>query len=98
MFSRIVVSVTDATNAKLNVHEAVKKDGVTPYPPNTLYQIVVSFKHYLRENGRPDVCFCDSYLSAYDTLQRSLDACMKAEGFGTERKSAQPTTRDMEGL
>ena len=89
------------TDAKLNDHEAVKKDGVTPYPPNPLYQIVVSFKHYLRENGRPDVCFCDSYSSAYNTLRKSLDARMKAliaEGFGTERKSAQTITRDTEGL
>ena len=50
------------------VHEAVKKDGVTSYPPNSLYQIVVSIQHYLRENGRPDVCFFDSHSSAYGSL------------------------------
>ena len=103
----IEASVTDMTDVELNnyvarfVHEAVKKDGVTPYPPNSLYQIVVLIQRYLRESGRPDVSFFDSHSSAYDTLRKSLDARMKAltaEGFGTERKSAQPITRDMESL
>ena len=96
------------TDAQLNnnylahfVHEAVKKDVVTLYPPNSLYQIVVSIHRYLRESGRPDVSFFDSHSLAYDTLRKSLDVRMKAltaEGFGTERNSAQPITNDMESL
>ena len=59
----IEASVTDMTDTEMNnylacfVHEAVKKDSVTPYPPNSLYQIVVSIQRYLRESGRPDVSF-----------------------------------------
>ena len=56
-------SVTSMTATELNnyvarfVHEAVKQDGCTPYPPNSLYQIVVAIQRFLRENGRPEVCF-----------------------------------------
>ena len=96
------------TDAQLNnnylahfVHEAVKKDVVTSYPPNSLYQIMISIHRYLRESGRPDLSFFDSHSLAYDTLRKSLDVRMKAltaEGFGTERNSAQPITNDMESL
>ena len=79
------------------VHEAVKKDGETPYPPNSLYQIVVAIQRFLRENGRPEINFFDQV--AFDTLQKSLDARMKeltSEGFGTNRRQAQPISKQME--
>lgn len=55
--------IPNMSNAELNekialfVHKVVKKDGTTPYPPNSLYQIVVSIQRFLRENGRPGVAF-----------------------------------------
>uniref|UniRef100_A0A1X7UN06 QRICH1-like domain-containing protein n=1 Tax=Amphimedon queenslandica TaxID=400682 RepID=A0A1X7UN06_AMPQE len=64
-------------NVSLFVHEAVKQDGCTPYPPNSLYQIVVSIQRYLREHRRPDVSFFNESNSQYDRLHKSLDARMK---------------------
>ena len=96
-------SVLNMSDSDLNryisrfIHEAVKKDG-SPYPPNSLYQLVVSIQRYLREYGCPEVSFFDSSVAVYDTLRKSLDARMKeltAQGLG-ERKSAEPITRDME--
>lgn len=95
-------SLTDMTDTQLNsyishfVHEAVKKDGL-PYPPNSLYQLVVSIQRYLKENGRHEVLFFDQ--PVYDTLRKSLDARMKeltADGYGIGKKCAEPITRDME--
>ena len=96
------VSVVDMSDKDLDnsisqfVHEAVKRDG-TPYPPNPLYQLVVSIQQHLRESGRPEVSFFDSPM--FDTLRKSLDGRMKeltAQGLGVERKSAELITRDME--
>ena len=81
------------------VHEVVKKDGETPYPPNSLYQIVVSIQCYLRENGRPEINFLES--PHYDKLCKSLEARMKeltSLGYGIQRKQAQPITRGMESM
>uniref|UniRef100_A0A1X7SGU2 QRICH1-like domain-containing protein n=1 Tax=Amphimedon queenslandica TaxID=400682 RepID=A0A1X7SGU2_AMPQE len=86
-------------NISLFVHEAVKQDGCTPYPPNLLYQIVVSIQRYLREHGRPDVSFFNESKSQYDRLRKSLDARMKQlakEGYRSERKCADPVSKDME--
>ena len=80
------------------VHEAVKRNG-TPYPPNSLYQLVVSIQQHLRESGRPKVSFFDSPM--FDTLRKSLDARMKeltVQGLGVERKLAEPITQDMEAI
>ena len=96
-----VVDMSDKdldSNISQFVHEAVKRDG-TPYPPNSLYQVVVSIQRHLRESGRPKVSFFDSPM--FDTLRKSLDARMKeltAQGLGVERKSAEPITRDMEAI
>ena len=97
----IDVSLASMSDVDINsnvarfVHEVVKKDRKTPYPPNSLYQIVVSIQHFLKENGRPDVNFLN-YLSS-----KSLDARMKAlsnQGYGVVRRRAQPITRDMENI
>ena len=98
------VSVVDMSDKDLDnsisqfVHEAVMRDG-TPYPPNPLYQLVVSIQQHLRESGRPEVSFFDSPM--FDTLRKSLDGRMKeltAQGLGVERKSAESITRDMEAI
>ena len=52
----------------------------TPYPPNSLYQLVVSIQRHLRESGRPEVSFFDSPM--FDTLRKSLDAWMKELTYG----------------
>ena len=50
----------DMTDGELNkyiswfVHEAVKQDGCSPYPPNSLYQIVVAIQRHLTESGHPE--------------------------------------------
>ena len=98
-------SLTSMNDADINsnvarfVHEVVKKDGKTPYPPNSLYQIVVSIQRFLKDNGRPDVNFFES--PVFDRLRKSLDARMKAlsnQGYGVVRRQAQPITRDMENI
>ena len=55
------------------VHEVVKKDGNTPYSPNSLYQIVVSIQRFLRENRRPEVSFF--FTSLLTTLCKNLWTC-----------------------
>ena len=66
-------SVLELSEDELNqyiacfVHEAVKTYGHTPYPPNSLYQIVVSIQMYLREKGRPQVSFFDEHSLTYNT-------------------------------
>ena len=103
---KIDIPLVSMSDADLNqsiahfVHEVVKRDGKTPYPPNSLYQIVVSIQRFLRENGRPDVGFFDNR-PCFDTLRKSLDARMKeltAVGLGVVRKQAQPITSDMESI
>ena len=49
------------------VHEA----GSTPYPTNSLYQIVVSIQRYLKVCGRA-VAFFNEQSSTFDTLRKSL--------------------------
>ena len=47
----------DMTDGELNkyiswfVHDPVKQDGCSPYPPNSLYQIVVAIQQHLKESG-----------------------------------------------
>ena len=105
MERNIMKKAVEMTGEELNdsiarfVHEAVKKDGCTPYPPNSLYQIVVSIQRHLKESGRADVAFFNEQSATYDVLRKSLDARMKeltSQGHGTSKKSAEPITRDME--
>ena len=57
----------DMTEDELNdyishfVHEAVKQDGCSPYPPNHFYQIIEIQRH-LKESSCPDVAFLMSLL------------------------------------
>ena len=103
MNDKPIISMTDSD---LNicllqfVHEVFKKDGVSLYPPNSLYQIIVSVQCYLQENGRPDVGFFDNQ-PCFHTLRKSLDARMKeltSEGYGVSKIQAQPITRSMESI
>lgn len=98
-------TLTSMSNDDINdrvarfVHEVVKRDGETPYPPNSLYQIVVAIQRFLKENGRPEVNFFES--PVFDKLRKSLDARMKqlsSQGYGVVRRQAQPITRDMENI
>ena len=80
------------------VYEAVKQDG-SPYPPNSLYQIIAGLQRHLRENGRPEIAFFDERSPVFDKLRKSLDSRMKQlakDGLGMDRKSADPITREME--
>ncbi len=80
------------------VYEVVKQDG-SPYPPNSLYQIIVGLQRHLREDGRPEIAFFDDRSPVFDDLRKSLDARMKqlaCDGLGMERKSADPISREME--
>ena len=97
--------VIEMTDKELNdhiacfVHEAVKKDGCTPYPPNSLYQIVASIQRHLEESGHPGVAFFNEESPTFDILRKSLDARMKeltSQGYGINKKSAEPITQDME--
>ena len=78
------------------MHKAVKQDLCMPYPPNSLHPIVVANQHILRENECPEVCFINE---SCDKLQKSPDACIKElakDGYRTERKCADPISRQME--
>ena len=80
------------------VHEVRRKDG-NEYPPSSLICIVSAVQRYLRENGRPAVCFYDDKNSTYDMLRKSLDAKLKlltSKGIGSQPKQAQPISPEME--
>ena len=80
------------------VQEIRRKDG-KEYPPSSLNCVVSAVQRYLRENGRPAVCFYDERNSTYDMLRKSLDAKLKmlaSKGIGGLPKQAQPISPQME--
>jgi len=88
-----------ATNEDLNywlsrfIMEVRRKDG-TPYPPNTLTNIMSGLQRHLREKGR-NVGFFKKDDTEFMLFRKSLDSRMKelaAAGVGTEKKRADPIT------
>ena len=79
------------------VVEIRKKDGKC-YPPDTLYQLVVSLQRYLREKGN----FIDIFQEVrFADVKVTLDAEMKrlgSEGAGSVKKQADAITEGQEEL
>ena len=88
------------TAEELNNHlckfivEVNRQDGA-PYPPNSLYQIVVGLQRHLKENGRPEQGILDDKNLHFVLARHVLDGRMKQltdSGVGTVKKQAQPLT------
>ena len=93
-----------ASAAELNEHlqgfilEANRQDG-SPYPPDSLYQLVAGIQRHLRENSRPDLGILDPKNLDFFQSCQVLDARMKeltSKGLGTVKKQAQPLTPEQE--
>ena len=71
-----------ASAAELNEHlqgfilEANRQD-VSPYPPDSLYQLVAGIQRHLRENSRPDLGILDPKNLDFFQSCQVLDARMK---------------------
>lgn len=80
------------------VVETRRQDG-TPYPPNTLVQLVAGLQRHLRESGRPEMSILSDKDPKFARTRAALDARMKQltkEGVGCTRKQAQPLSLQQE--
>ena len=71
-----------------------RQDG-SPYPAESLYQLVAGVQRHLRENGRPDLGILDPNNLDFFQTRQVLDARMKqltSAGVGAVKKQAQPLT------
>ena len=80
----------------------VRKSSGEPYPPRSLYNLVVSIqRHFKEERDRPDMCFLDDKNITFKPLRDMLDAVMKdlhAKGENTTKQTDPLTTEDEEML
>lgn len=73
--------------------EVRKKDG-QPYPPETLYQIVVGLQRHLRQNGRIVDIFQElEFLDVKTTLDAEMKR-LRSEGVGSVKKQAAAITEE----
>jgi len=100
----ITESIETLSAVDLNNHlssfimEVNRQDG-SPYPADTLYQIVTGIQRHLKENGRPELGILDQKNLDFVQTRQVLDAQMKQLttcGVGTLKKQAQPLTSEQE--
>ena len=93
--------LSDEELAELMPHfvmEARRQDK-SPYPPNTLVQLVSGIQRHLRENGRPTISIFGEHSELFARTRNALDARMKQltrDGVGIETKQAQPLSEEDE--
>ena len=71
----------------------------TPYPPNTLVQLVAGLQRRLRECGRPEMSILSEKDPTFSRARAALDVRMKQlrkAGVGCSRKQAQPLSLQQE--
>ena len=76
-----------------------RRQDSTPYPPNTLVQLVAGLQRHLRESGRPGMSILNEKDPTFARAHIALDARMKQltkEGVGCTRKQAQPLSVEQE--
>ena len=95
----IITMTNDVLNEALGyfVAEVTNKDG-NEYRPNTIYELIISIQHFLRNNGR-FVRFLDD--AEFQSMRQILDAKMKnpsRQGIGANKRQADVITEEQENI
>ena len=95
------LSAEDLNNHLSNFIVEVNRQDGSPYPADTIYQLVAGIQRHLKENGRPELVILDPKNLDFVQTRQVLDARMKqltTTGVGAVKKQVQPLTPEQEDL